>query len=117
VGKKPASVCVSAGSAACRRKQRKAAFATRTHSHQSCEATNRNLIQGRFVQVSQPTLSETISFGRIGKSRACAAKVSRFIQGRLHACVRDSSLLENRRRLAKATRRVQFAAEVVVLTR
>ena len=89
MGKKPASVCVSAGSVASRRNQRKAAFATRTHSHQSCEATNRNLIQGRYVQVSQPTLRETISFGRIGKSRACAAKVSRFIQGRLHACVRQ----------------------------
>ena len=116
MGKKPANVCVNAEFVAADGINQRPQFATRTHSHQSCEATNRNLIQGRSVQVSEPTLSETISFGRIGKSRACAAKVSRFIQGRLHAGVRDQSLLESRRRWVKANRRVQFAAEVVVLT-
>jgi hypothetical protein len=84
VGKKPAKVCVNAGFVVAVR----ATFATQTPSRQSCEATNRNLIEGRSAQVSQPTMSETISFGRIGKSRACAAKVSQFIQGRLHTWVR-----------------------------
>ncbi|MEQ1824235.1 MAG: hypothetical protein ABL949_17145 [Fimbriimonadaceae bacterium] len=39
--------------------------------------------------VSQPTMTKPNSFKRTGKSGACAAKVSRFIQGRLHAEVRE----------------------------
>ena len=42
----------------CRRKLRKANIATQTPSHQSCEATNRNLIQGRSATVSQPTMTK-----------------------------------------------------------
>ena len=89
VGKKPAKVSVNAEFVIADEFLERQPNATQTPSHQSCEATNRNLIQGRSVQVSEPTMSETVSFGRIGKSRACAAKVSRFIQGRLHAGVRD----------------------------
>lgn len=54
-----------------------------SHSHQSCETTNRNLIQGRSAQVSEPSFSETVLFGRIGKSRVCAVKVDRLTQGSL----------------------------------
>ena len=53
----------------------------RSHSRQSCEATNRNPIQGRCGQVSGPSFTKPSSFIRIGKSGACAAKVIRLIQG------------------------------------
>jgi len=108
VGKMPANVCVSAGSVY---------FATRTHSHQNCEATNRNLIQGRYAQVSEPIISETVLFGRIGKSRACAVKDSRIIQGELQPGSGSRPCAESRRRAAKAARRMQQSAEVVVLIR
>jgi len=52
------------------------------HSRPSCEVTDRNLIQGRFRQASGPTTTKPFSFTRIGKSRACAAKVNRLIPGR-----------------------------------
>ena len=89
----------------------------RPHSRQSCEATNRNLIQGRYAQVSEPTLSETVSFGRIGKSRACAAKVNRLIQGGLQPKSGSRPCAESRRQVVQATRRLQQAAEIIVLTR
>ena len=53
------------------------------HSRQSCEVTNRNSIQGRCGQASEPNITKPSSFVRIGKSRACAAKVVCFIQGDL----------------------------------
>jgi hypothetical protein len=53
----------------------------RPHSRQSCEATDRNSIQGRCGQASEPTITKPSSFIRIGKSRACAVKASRLIQG------------------------------------
>ena len=55
----------------------------RPHSHQSCDATNRNLIQGRRGQVSGPSITKPCSFICVGKSRACAATVVRLIQGDL----------------------------------
>jgi len=48
---------------------------------QSCEVTDRNSIQGRCGQVSEPNLTKPSSFIRIGKSRACAAKAIRLILG------------------------------------
>ena len=51
------------------------------HSRQSCEVTDRNWIQGRFEQVSEPNLTKPSSFIRIGKSGACAAKAIRLILG------------------------------------
>ena len=51
------------------------------HSRRSCEATNRNSIQGRCGRVSEPSFTKPSSFPRAGKSRACAAKVIRLIQG------------------------------------
>ena len=51
------------------------------HSRQSCEATDRNSIQGRCGQASEPSITKPFSFIRIGKSGACAAKAIRLIQG------------------------------------
>jgi len=51
------------------------------HSRQSCEVTDRNSIQGRCGQVSEPNITKPFSFIRIGKSRACAAKAIRLILG------------------------------------
>ncbi len=53
----------------------------RPHSRQSCEVTNRTSIQGRFGQASEPNITKPSSFIRIGKSRACAVKAIRLIQG------------------------------------
>ena len=58
----------------------------RPHSRQSCEVTDRNLIQGRCGQVSEPNLTKpapkhNTAFIRIGKSRACAVKAIRLILG------------------------------------
>jgi hypothetical protein len=89
----------------------------RPHSRQSCEATNRNLIQGRYALVSEPTFSETVSFERIGKSRACAAKVNRLTQGELPPVSGSRPCAESRRRNAQAMRRRQQSAEVVLLIR
>ena len=63
------------------RKRRVCRNATRTSFRQSCEATNRNRIQGRGGQVSEPIIAKPSSFIRSGKSGACAAKVTRLIQG------------------------------------
>jgi hypothetical protein len=117
VRKKPAKVCVNAGFVVADEVIRKATFATQTPSHQSCEATNRNLIQGRYDQVSQPNMSETISFGRIGKSRACAAKVSRLIQGKLPPRSGSRASSKAGWDWGNSVFRVQLTAEVVVLNR
>ena len=53
------------------------------HSLQRCEATNRNVIQGRCGQSSGPTITKPFSNSHQGKSRACAMKVNRLILGRL----------------------------------
>ncbi len=53
----------------------------RSHSRPSCEATNRNSVQGRCGQASVPSTTKPSSFIRIGKPGACAAKVMRLIQG------------------------------------
>jgi len=63
------------------RKRRVCEIATRTSSRQSCEATNRNRIQGRCGPVSEPIITKPSSFIRSGKSGACAAKATRLIQG------------------------------------
>ena len=89
----------------------------RPHSHQSCEVTNRNSIQGRWGSVSGPTITKPSSFVRIGKSRACAAKVNRLIQGELESRSGSRLQAESRSRVVKAIRRFQQSAEVVVRTR
>jgi hypothetical protein len=84
------------------------------HSRQSCEVTNRNRIQGRGGQVSEPNITKPSSFIHSGKSGACAAKVTRLIQG-------DPSFVSARRACSKAERNVvntsrdrRKSAEVVV---
>ena len=59
-----------------------------SHSRQSCEVTNRNSIQGRCEQVSEPNLTKPSSFTCIGQSRganrtgdSCAVKATRLILG------------------------------------
>ncbi|MEJ7595708.1 MAG: hypothetical protein WKF77_29710 [Planctomycetaceae bacterium] len=65
------------------------------HSRQICEVTDRNLIQGRCGQASEPTITkhapeENTVFIRIGKSGACAEKAIRLIQGDpLHVSARS----------------------------
>jgi len=51
------------------------------HSRQNCEVTNRNPIQGRGGQASEPTITKPFSFIRSGKSGACAVTANRLIQG------------------------------------
>ena len=58
VGKKPAKVCVNAEFVIADEYHERQSIATQTPSHQSCEATNRNLIQGRSGQVSQPIMTK-----------------------------------------------------------
>ena len=89
----------------------------RPHSHQSCEVTNRNSIQGRWGSVSGPTITKPSSFVRIGKSRACAAKVSRLIQGELESKTGSRLQAESRSRVVKATRRFQQSAEAILRIR
>jgi hypothetical protein len=52
-----------------------------SHSRQNCEATDRNPIQGRCGQASEPTITKPSSFIRPGQLEACAAKVMRLSQG------------------------------------
>jgi len=87
------------------------------HSRQSCEATDRNLIQGRWGKVSEPTITKPFSFLCIGKLGACAAKVNRLILGRLEPVSGSRPCAQSRSLFAKATERLQLAAEVVVLSR
>ena len=96
----------------------------RPHSHQSCEVTNRNSIQGRWGSVSGPTITKPSSFVRIGKSRACAAKVNRLIQGELESRSGNRLQAESRspgtdakRWSVKAIWRFQQSAEAIVRIR
>ena len=57
----------------------------RPHSHQSCEATNRNVIQGRCGQASGPSITKPFPVNRKGKWRACAAKDHVLIRGDLES--------------------------------
>ena len=86
-----------------------------SHSLQSCEVTDRNVIQGRCGEASVPTITKPFSNSRIGKSRACAVKVSRLIPGRLELVSGSRLYAESRSRTVKAKRRFQLAAEAVVL--
>ena len=83
---------------------------------QSCEVTDRNSIQGRCGPASEPTIAKPSSFIRIGKSRACAAKVGRLIQGELESGS-GVRLAERRSRVVQAARRFQQSAEAVVRPR
>ena len=67
----------------CMGKRRVCMPPTRMHPRQSCEATNRNVIQGRFDQASEPNITKPFPVGRSGKWRACAAKDHVLIRGDL----------------------------------
>ena len=105
---------IDRGKEACKRSL---GVATGSDIRQSCEVTDRNLIQGRWGEVSEPTITKPFSFLRIGKSRACAVKVNRLIQGRLGPVSGSRPCAESRSLIVKASGRFQFAAKVVVLTR
>ena len=84
---------------------------------QSCEVTNRNSIQGRCGQASEPTITKPSSFIRTGKSGTCAAKASRLIQGDpldvsvIQACLSAELPPVNGRGVERKS------AEVIVLSR
>ena len=87
------------------------------HSRQSCEATNRNSIQGRCGQVSEPNLTKPSSFIRIGKSRACAAKAIRLILGDPSHESARSACRTDRATTGNGAGVWRKSAEVIVLSR
>jgi len=92
-------------------------FRRQPHSRQSCKVTNRNRIQGRCGQVSEPTITKPSSFIRIGKSGACAAKAIRLILGDPpHVSAREACLNAEPSSVNGAGVR-RKSAEVIVLFR
>lgn len=87
------------------------------HPRQICEVTNRNLIQGRCGQASEPNITKPSSFVCIGKSGACAEKAIRLIQGdpphvsATQACLQTEPTLVNDAGVRRKS------AEVIVLPR
>ena len=102
------------GKEACKRS---IGFATGSDIRQSCEATDRNLIQGRWGEVSEPTITKPFSFIPIGKSGVCAAKVDRLILGELMSGPGSRLYAESRSRAVKTTRRLQQSAEGILRIR
>lgn len=109
----------SRGEEACEdvRKRRVCGIATRTSSRQSCEATNRNRIQGRSGPVSEPNITKPSSFIRSGKSGACAAKATRLIQGGPWFVSVRGACSKAERFVVNTFRELRKSAEVVVLVR
>ena len=60
---------------------RQSSFRRRPHSHQTCEATDRNAIQGRFGQASEQTITKPFPVDRSGGHRR-AALVDELVQGK-----------------------------------
>ena len=87
------------------------------HSRQSCEVTNRNRIQGRGGQVSEPIITKPSSFIRSGKSGTCAATVTRLIQGDPSFVSAGRACSRAGRAVVNTTRGRRKSAEVVVLSR
>ena len=79
--KKPAKVCVNAEFVIADEIKRKAIFRHSDAFPSKLQGYVQKLDTRPVRRVSQPTMTKPHSFRRIGKSRACAAKVSRFIQG------------------------------------
>ncbi len=88
----------------------------RPHSHQSCEATNRNVIQGRFGQASEPTITKPYPVDCSGKWRACAAKDHVLIRGELESGSGSRLYAESQGQGTKVIWRFQQSAEAIVLT-
>jgi len=87
------------------------------HSRRSCEVTDRNSIQGRCGQVSEPNLTKPSSFIRIGKSRACAAKAIRLILGDPSHVSARPTLSAGRATIGNDVGGRRKSAEVIVLLR
>ncbi len=90
------------------------ALSGQPHSHQSCEVTYRNPIQGRFEQASEPTITKPFSFVRIGKLGASAATVNRLILGELKSKSGSRLYAQSRSTTGKTIVRHQQSAEVIV---
>ena len=105
------------GSLRMRSSSRHPEFRRRPHSHQTCEATNRNVIQGRFGQASEPSITKPFPVDRPGKWRACAGKVHVLIRGELESGSGNRLYAESRSRAVRAVRRFQQSAEAIVGTR
>jgi hypothetical protein len=90
-----------------------------SHSHQSCEVTNRTSIQGRCGQVSEPNITEpapkeNTAFIRIGKSRACAAKAIRLVHGDPFRISASRACPTAERPVVNTSRAERKSAEVIV---
>lgn len=96
---------------------RHSVFRRRPHLHQTCEVTDRNVIQGRFGQASGPSITKPFPVDRPGKWRACAGKVHVLIRGELESGSGSRLYAESRSRAVKAVRRLQQSAEAIVGTR
>ena len=102
------------GSLRMRALSRHSSFRRRPHLHQTCEATDRNVIQGRFGQASGPSITKPFPVDRPGKWRACAGKVHALIRGGLESRSGSRLYAESRSRGVRASRRFQQSAEAIV---
>ena len=105
------------GSLRMRSLSRHSLFRRRPHLHQTCEATDRNVIQGRFGQASGPSITKPFPVDRPGKWRACAGKVHVLIRGGLESRSGSRLYAESRSRVVRASRRFQQSAEAIVRIR
>ncbi len=69
------------GSLRMRSLSRHSVFRRRPHLHQTCEVTDRNVIQGRFGQASGPSITKPFPVDRSGGHRR-AALVGELAQGK-----------------------------------
>ena len=90
--------------------------AVRSHSHQSCEATNRNVIQGRSGQASGPNITKPFPDAPSGKWRACAAKHHVLIRGDLELGPESRLYAESQGHSVQTVRQFQKSAEAILLT-
>ena len=102
------------GSLRMRSSSRHPVFRRRPHLHQTCEATDRNVIQGRFGQASEPSITKPFPVDHSGKWRACAGKVHVLIRGELESGSGNRLYAESRGRSVRAVRRFQQSAEAIV---
>ena len=105
------------GSLRMRSSSRHPSFRRRPHSHQTCEATDRNVIQGRFGQAREPSIPKPCPVDRSGKWRVCAGKVHVLIRGELESGSGSRLYAESRSQVVKATWRPQQSAEAIVRIR
>ena len=68
------------------------------------------------ILLCEPNISETVSFGCIGKSRACAAKADRLTQGDLEFGSGSRLYAESQSLEAQAIWQFQKSAKAILLT-